>query len=547
MNKSLLLLAALLFGTTSNFAAEPIAIAKLIDAEVLKKLQAEKLAPASISGDVEFMRRVYLDITGRIPTPAQSLAFLDSSEPNKRGKLIDELLASKEYGEQFGRTWRDWIAPPELPSEGNGGNQPIVQTQNFGKWFATQFNANVGWDRIVRDLLTVDGALKENPQALFYSLIGDDTGKPQPGGATRAITSLFLGVQMQCAECHNDPFKEWKQDEYWGIAAFFRTMRWKFNGRYFDSITESREAANPKDKKSGAGIDDKAPIGSITIPKSALKNSGKIVPARLLGLDTDVELKADQPLRSVFADWLTNPKNPYFAQAFVNRTWSYFFARGLIHSVDDNREKNPASHPELLKQLTQEFIASGHDVKHLVKCIVNSQTYQRTSKPKADQPSGIVTLFGQMPVRVMTADVLYDSLRLAMNDPKLDVRSYDSREASRFGESSPVGSPYDEFVKLFTTNEEDATDFTHGIPQLLAMMNHPRLRQPSKTIDDLLKAKATPTEAIEKLYLSTLSRKPTTEELSESEAFILKAKEPRNGYAALLWTLMNRSEFLLVR
>ena len=522
-------------------------LAGVIDTELDRHLRDAKLQAAPPSDDAEFLRRAYLDITGRIPTVKQAAQFLDSTDPDKSGKLLNELLASPQYGEQFGRVWRDWIAPAELPSEGNGGNQPVQATQNLGKWLGQRFNQGDGWDKTVRAILTADGTLKEQPQGIFFSLVGDDQGRPEPSGTARAISSLFMGVQMQCAQCHNDPFKDWKQADYWGTAAFFRNMSWTFNGRYFDSIGESFDGAGGKGgKRSSTGPRDPSPNGSITIPKEAFKNAGKIIPAKFVG-SAVIKAQEKQPLRPLFTDWLTAQDNPYFARAFVNRTWAYFFARGIVHPVDDFRNDNPASHPALLRELTAEFIASDYDVRHLVRCITNTRAYQRTSRPVKEKNVESVAAFGRMPLKVMSADVLYDSLKLAMTDPALDLRTYDAKEANRFGESSPVGTPYDEFARLFATNREDATDFTHGIPQFLALINHPRLRSGGKTVDELLKAKLTPEQAIETLYLATLSRRPTTQEQNEAQQFIARCKEPKKAYNGLLWTLINRSEFLLIR
>jgi hypothetical protein len=337
-------------------ARDAPSIAAFIDADIDRHLRDAKLSAAPRTADEEFLRRVSLDITGRIPTAKQTAAFLDSKAPDKRAQLIDALLASPHFGEQFGRVWRDWIAPPELPSEGNGGDQPIQATQNLGKWFGQRFNQGDGWDKIVRAILTSDGTLKEYPQGLFFSLVGDDQGRPRPAGTARAIGSLFMGVQFQCAECHNDPFKDWKQADFWGTAAFFRNVNWKFNGRFFDSVTESPEGVDKAGKKIPLARDP-APTGAIAIPKDAFKNVGKIIPAKFVG-GKEFPAEEKRALRPVFTDWLTARANPYFAQAFVNRTWWYFFARGIVHPVDDFREDNPPSHPTLLKRLTDEFIAA---------------------------------------------------------------------------------------------------------------------------------------------------------------------------------------------
>jgi hypothetical protein len=532
---------------------------RIIDDEIGRHLREAKLPAGARSADAKFMRRVYLDVTGRIPTATQAAQFLDSKDPGKRGKLIDELLASPRYGEQLGRFWRDWIAPAELPSDGNAGVQPIEATQNLGKWLGQRFNAGDGWDKIVRAILTVDGKVsKEKPQVIFFALVGDDKGIPKPAGAARAVGSLFMGVQIQCAQCHNDPFKEWKQADFWGTAAFFRNttgnlgaVTESLNGVAKVKKTEAKKGEAKKDEvKKEPPVPEIAPTAVIAIPKEAFKNAGKLIPAKFLQ-EADFKPQPKQMLRSVFADWLTARENPYFARAFVNRTWAYYFARGIVHPLDDFRDDNPSSHPALLRHLTDEFIASDFDVKHLIRCITNSQAYQRSSQPTGGDAKGknamIAAAFGRMPVKVMSADMLYDSLSLAFSDTSLDLRMYDAKEVAGLGMSSPVGSAYDEFVILFGANKDDATDFTHGIPQMLALINHPRLRSGGKTVDSLLKAKLSTEQAVETLYLTTLSRRPTAPELDDAKQFIAHSKDERRGYNGLLWTLVNRSEFLLVR
>jgi hypothetical protein len=261
----------------------------------------------------------------------------------------------------------------------------------------------------------------------------------------------------------------------------------------------------------------------------------------------------------VLADWLVRKDNPYFAKAFVNRTWFTFFNRGIVHPVDDIRELNPPSHPGLLSLLEQEFVAAGFDVKHVVRSICNSEAYQRTSRPPvaaaatADDPTGAVSTgkFGRMPGRVMSADVLYDSLKLAYGDPQLDLRAIDPKDGdgNTVGESAAVGDALLEFQRAFCTNEEDATDFTHGVPQLLTLINHPRLTVRSAALDAYLRSNpsADGSEVVEWLYLSTLSRRPDPQEAAEAAQYVAAAAEKPKAWVGVLWMLVNRSEYLLVR
>jgi hypothetical protein len=514
----------------TNEKHAPAQVAAAIDRHLGQSLTSLKLTEARLTEDAEFLRRAYLDLNGELPTPEQAVAFLESKESDRRAKLIDALLASPRFGEQLGRTWRDWICPPELPSDGNGGQQPHKEAQNLGKWLGTRFAAGVTWDRITRDILTVEGEIKTRPQVIFFGLVGEG-GKPSAGGTARAVASLFMGVQLQCAQCHDDPYRSWAQKEFWALAAFFSKTTGDFN-----KITEgpARGAAQ------------------ITIPPSAFKNAGASVPAAFLGGKPFLSEK-NHALRPPFVDWLTAKDNPYFARSFVNRLWFYFFSRGIVHPVDDFRELNPPSHPGLLKLLTNEFTASGFDVKHLTRCICNSKAYQRTSRVPPDTSEQTVAAltagFGRMPLRVMTADVLYDSLKQVYGDPKLDLRTVDTRNTNTTGMSAPVADAYLEFLRRFGTNKEDATDFTHGIPQMLTLLNHPRLLADSKALDDYRKTKPTPTpeQTIVWLYLATLSRRPMDEEQADAQRYVKKAKSPAQAYNGILWMLVNRSEFLFVR
>lgn len=508
----------------------PQEVAAAVDRHVETFLGAAKLTPAPRSDDAEFLRRAYLDLAGRVPTAEQAAAFLDDASPDKRAALLDILLASPDFGKEFGRTWRDWISPAELPSDENGGGQPHQQADAFGKWIGERLAAGATWDQIVRDILTVEGEIKKSPQVIFYGLVGQG-GKTTPEGTTQAVASLFLGVQLQCSQCHDDPYRDWSQKEHWGLAAFFGGSQGDFGK------IESGKGPNKKP-------------GEIVIPGSAFKNAGTAVPAAFLG-GSVLESPSQPDVRRPLADWLTAKENPFFARAFANRLWFYLFSRGLVNPIDDFRELNPPSHPGLLKLLENEFAASGFDVKHLVRCICLSQAWQRSSRSRspADETSREATIaaFGRMPMRVLTADRLLDSLKLAYGEEKeFDLRP-DSKE-STVGMAAPVAGPYLEFLRKFGTNEEDAADFTHGISQMLTLVNHPKLQGGSKALAAWQKQnpQATPEQTIERLYLATLSRRPTPEETDEAVRYVARRPDAAKAYDGVLWMLVNRSEFLLI-
>lgn len=442
----------------------PHEVAAAIDQHIDRFLTAAELEPAALSDDVEFLRRIYLDLTGRVPTAEQAARFLDSTDSDKRAKLIDTLLASAAFGNQLGRTWRDWICPPELPSTGNAGDQPHQQARDFGKWLGRKFAADQSWAKITHEILTSHGAIENNPQVIFFGLVGKDA-KTSADGSARAAASLFMGVQLQCARCHDDPYRDWSQQEHWALAAFF-----------------GRSEGDFKKIEIGKGPSKKP--GEIDIPGSAFTNAGATVPAAFLRGER-FEANETGDLRAALADWLTAEDNPYFARSFANRVWFYLFSRGIVNPIDDFRELNPPSHPGLMKLLASEFAASGYSVKHLFRCVCNSQAYQRTSwiDPETDEQTrgALTTAFARMPLRVMTADMLYDSLKFVYGDPALDLRT--SVEHATVGMSAAIADPYLEFQRRFGTNEEDATDFTHGVAQMLTMINHPRLLAGSNLLD----------------------------------------------------------------
>jgi mono/diheme cytochrome c family protein len=510
---------------------EPQQVAAAIDQHLDRFLAAADLEPVGQSDDVEFLRRIYLDLTGRVPTAEKAVEFLDSEDSDKRHELVNALLETPEFGQHFGRTWREWISPPELPSNGNAGSQPYQQARVFGDWIGKKLVAGERWDKITRDILTVQGSINDNPQVIFYGLVGTG-GNMTADGTGRAVASLFMGVQLQCAQCHDDPYRDWSQQEHWALAAFF--------GRADGDFTKI---------EIGKGQSTKP--GEINISPAAFKNSGTTVMAAYLRSQAAYEAQEIDDLRVPFVDWLTAPDNRYFSSSFANRLWFQFFSRGIVNPIDDFRALNPPSHPGLMKLLSGEFVASGFDVKHLVRCICNSQAYQRTSWVDADldevRRKALTTAFGRMPMKVMTADTLLDSLKLAYGDEKMDLRGGDTVNTT--GMAATIADELLEFQRRFGTNEDDATDFTHGVAQMLTMINHPRLLAGSTALDEYLKKStaATPAETIEWLYLRSLSRRPTEEELAEAIEYVALWEEKPKAYIGVLWMLVNRSEFIFVR
>ena len=500
--------------------ANPIAttaLAQLIDRGIDAKLNAAGIKPSPITSDAEFLRRVYLDITGSIPTAEKATAFLDDKSPDKRARLIDELLKDSNYGRRMSDIWMGLMYPMDSDNR-------FVSKQPLRDWLNEKFNANMHWDAMAYELITVSGDLDKNGAA-GYLMSNRGVDK-----MTDSVGKLFLGVQIQCAQCHNHPFTHWKQTEYWGLAQFF----------YKTNIS------NPRAAKDG---------GTITISEEGrparkggnpLPESAKSVPPKLLGADV-LKLDSTQPYRPVLASWIATTSNPFFAKAFVNRLWSHYFGRGFVNPVDDLSVENEPTHPELLAALAKEFGNSGFDIKHMIRGICNSQAYQRTSKPLGDNRDDR-TLFSHQSIKVLTGEQLFDSLTGVLGT--LSPKENPMRKAAM-----PKGGPQgarDQFAAFFLgTENSKPTDYEAGIPQALRLMNSPlmasqRLTNVAARAGEISSGTA-PEKAIEKLYLTTLSRRPTGDETKKMTEFVAKHQDKRSAYGDVLWVLLNSSEFALNR
>ena len=501
------------------------AIAAIIDSEIARQQKDAKITPAAMASDAEYLRRVYLDLVGHIPSHDRTVAFLDSKEPDKRAKLVTELLASPEYGQQFATIWAKLITAEEPKLK------PGLETL-----LVDRFNKNQPWDALVRDLVSANGT---GPDTSFV-MSNVDNKLPQPSKLAGSTARLFLGLQLQCAECHNHPFVDWKQTDFWSLAAFFNYTR--LNKADKNALAEMPPAAK--------GKPEALPGAKITLPVTAGKGAGKVVDAKFLTGDKPT-LPAEGPFRPALAEWMTAPQNPYFAPAAVNRLWAHFFGRGLVNPIDDLNDDNPPSHPEAMQALADEFRASGFDVKHLIECICATQAYQRSSRTtNADKDDEAE--YARMAIKVMSPEALYDSLVLALEVKELNVSVGTAATNGVGGNSKPPtgkGAAREKFTRFFNTRELEgyATDYSHGIPQALALMNDPAMTSKPPIVDRLIKSGATPGQIIEDLFLSLLNRRPEARELKPMLAYVQKQSDPAKGYAGIVWVLINLPEFGLIR
>lgn len=513
----------------------PAAVAAEIDRLLEARLAEAKLPVSPSADDAAFLRRATLDLCGCIPTTARLLAFLAQTDPNKRAHAIDELLADPRYGRHFGRIWYHRMVRPDTVNR-------LLISPLFQNWLANRFNNNQGWDRTVRDILTASGPRDGNPATVFWlGHVGDKKGQPQPSKVAAASARLFLGVKLECAECHNHPFTHLTQEDFWGVAAFFANTHGENSlpKQAKKNMPAIREGAirNKKGKKGKKTIH--VPFGSITIPDS----KGKIVSATVLG-GKPVVLANRGPLRPLFAEWATSPQNPYFARAAVNKMWANFFGRGLVDPVDDMRPETKATHPEILQLLADEFTASGFDGKHLARCICQTRAYQRASRSlPANRDDD--QLYSRMRVKVMSADMLFDSLAVALGHPIGDNKKGKVIKNPRKRE----GSPRERFRKFFHAEVDDdigvAENYTHGVPQALQLMNAQSINDTSTAVAESMKTGDTPEAVIEALYLRVLSRRPTATEIGRMKKYLAEDQDQSHAYGDILWALLNSGEFLL--
>ncbi len=466
-------------------------------------LKSASIPPSPSAADAEFVRRIYLDLYGVVPTAEQVQSFLDDGAADKRAKLIDRMLADRRFAAHLADLWDDYLVPANAESH--------LARERLAPWLEEQFYTK-SWDRIAHEILTATGQ-REKDVKIIYILKSRET--LTPAELTDLVSQYFLGIRMNCAQCHDHPFTSWKQSDYWGLASFFTQVQY----------TDRRM------QKSGVIRDDPA----VDIGK--LENAEKLrTPKFLRGekLNTD----SGVPYRVALADWITAPDNPYFAKAMVNRIWWQLFGQGLVEPVDDMHEANPVSHPELLAELTKEFVASGFDLRHVYRAICNSEAYQRTSIPPAANQDD-TTLYSHMAVKVLTPEQLYDSLAIvAPSNP------------NRKGKTRVAGDPRTEFV-LFFRSDGDANPraYDRGIPQTLRMMNAPERFLPQMevaAVRRVIESGTSEAQALDKLYLHVLARTPTDDERKILDEFLAKHTGSREeAYAEIMWGLINGSEFSL--
>ncbi len=526
-----------------------------IDASLQATWNEKGLRPSPISNDEEFVRRIYLDLTGKIPAAAQARTFLESSEPNKRTHLIDQLLKSDDYAHYFASQWTSLFLGHERTR--------FVDRDAFENWFADQFRENVPWNDVTKSLLTPRGTLLDSPQLNWFAKqkldaanLADDTAR------------FFLGVQLGCARCHNHPHDDWKLEDFYGLAAFYSGLDRDRNLSFmekmkFRSAKEEREEMKEQLKAEGKKIMDDPKLraemrmkaiesmnevrGIVRIIQKTdgtinteIQGQPKTYPAKFL-LEPLPAHVSEQPLEDL-ASWITSQENPYFAKAFVNRTWAMLMGKGFVDPVDDISKTNPPSVPGLLDALADDFVQSNYDVRRLIATIVNSRAYQLSSQTaRSDETQ----LFETGKMQIVNADQLLNSMLVATS---ID-RAFRLKSRGEYEERKAMVYRYYVFLFDNDDNQGNQEEFQGTIPQALFLLNGKMTNDAirplaSNTTSRILSDYEDPKRRIEELYLGTLSRKPSPEETAKLVAYVTEKGNNAGTYEDILWSLMNSHEFL---
>ncbi|MGE3405769.1 MAG: DUF1549 domain-containing protein [Pirellulales bacterium] len=494
-----------------DVAATP---ANFIDDLVAAEWDKLGLRPAPLCDDRTFFRRVYIDLIGTVPTPAELQAFLASPAPDKRARLIDELLARPEYVDYWAIKWSDLLRAHRRVLGDKG-------LASFRGWLTRSLRENVPADLMARQLLTAEGNLYTSGPVAFYFV--DKT----PEELAETTAQVFLGLRMQCAKCHHHPFEVWGQDDYYGLAAFFSRIDRK----------DTKEAG----MYGGAQSIRLAATGAMKHPIT-----GQEVPPRALGWNVPAE-QASGDVRRALAEWITSPDNRLFARNIVNRYWGYMLGRGLVEPIDDLSAANPAVMPSVLDALAADFVAHGHDLQHLLRTMCNSRVYQlQTDLAPATDAEG--KYFTHHLPRRMPAEVLLD----AINQAAGTVESFkDLPPGTRaISLADPAVDSY--FLETFGRPNRTSTCECERVgkadlSQVLHLANgeaiHNKVIAPQGRLSRLVEQGRSDAEIIDELYLVTLTRSPDADELATASQFVAAAPNRREGLEDLLWTLLNCPEF----
>jgi uncharacterized protein DUF1549/uncharacterized protein DUF1553 len=503
-----------------------------IDHHVNAKLRTLRMLPSDLCSDTVFLRRAYLDTVGAPPTPEESRRFLDDARPDKRARLIDELLDRPEFADFWALKWCDLLRVEEKVLDKKG-------VRLFHDWIRDRIAEGEPLNEFARDILAARGSTYARPEANYYRALRD------PQSRAEATAQVFLGVRLQCAKCHNHPFERWTQTDYHSLSAFFARVDYR--------IVEN----NRKDKFDKHEFDGEQIVYEDRTGEAVHPRTKETLPPRFLGADTPA-LDPDADRLQALADWVAAPDNPFFARAQANRVWRELMGRGVVDPDDDFRASNPPVNGPLLDALAKDFAEHQFDLRRLVRTIMNSRTYQLSAVPNETNRDD-ETNFSHALVRPLQAEQLLDALGRATGAPQKfpglepglracqlpGVKTGADRKSSDDGERflSSFGKP-GRSLSCDCERSDDAT--LNQAFQLLTgpVLNH-MLTEPDNRIGRLLAAGKSDGEIVEELYFAALCRPPSEKERAGALALVGRERDRRRALEDVLWGLVNAKEFLL--
>ncbi|WZO97075.1 DUF1549 and DUF1553 domain-containing protein [Isosphaeraceae bacterium EP7] len=481
------------------------------------------IEPSPPADDATFLRRASLDICGTIPTPEEVRTYLVDARPDKRARLIDRLLERPEYASLFGLKWADI-----LKNRGGGysTSQQRAGTTLFAAWIREAVGSNMPYDRFASEILTAVGSQENNPPTVWYRSVRTSQDYVE------SISQAFLGVRVQCAQCHHHPAERWSQDDYYGLAAVFARVGRK--GGFADAEVPTNQTIFV------------ASEGRVKNPRT----KRTMTPRPLGGPEFSVG-PYDDP-RASLAHWMTDPGNPFFARTMANRIWGHFFGRGLIHPIDDARSTNPPSHPELLDTLARDFARSGYDIKHLIRVCCNSEAYASSAEPNGTNGEDHQTFARFYPKRLQ-AEVLLDAFSDALGVATEFAGSPGKFPAGTRALDLPDETVPSTFLDVFgrparsSACECERVDEA-SLGQALALIGSPILEQKLKAKDGLPTRMANDVrlvaEVVDDLFVRVLGRPARPGEVVKARRFLESGADRRDAFESLVWSLLVSAEFL---
>ena len=534
------------------------ALQNAVDEHVFAKLKMLNLPPSQSSDDAAFLRRVTLDLCGRLPTLGDLQEFLGDPTPDKRGRLVDRLLQRPEFAEYWTKKWMDVLRVSRDSIQ-------LAGAQAYQKWLRDRITEDASFASIVQELLTAQGESYGNPEVNFYC------APPTPKTVTdplylqkdlaESTAQLFLGVRLQCAQCHNHPFERWTQDDYLSLAAFFTQVKRSRLGK-------AGPSGRPDRRQMAISLD--------------LKAAELVPPGEETGViphfpgEPRLQLTAGSDRRQALASWLTSPGNRFFAKAVANRIWYHLHGRGIVEPVDDMRDTNPSVNDQLLEGLADELVRRNYQLTPLIRSIVLSETYQLTSQPNLfNRKDG--RYFSHMTARPLPAEVLLDAICDVTGVPESFVIMKDytigipTEKLHLPRGTRAVQLPVNDIVTLINTSGKYVRYESHPFLRVFGQPNRTqtcecdreqtfsrkkalelivgplvanKLTAKTNILAELLTRNLEPAEILERLYLRALSRKPTPETATSLIAYVSSSDDVRSAWEDILWTLLNSQEFI---